>query len=168
MMRPEDQPTADPRSSRRGLLRSGGATTTVRSSGKATVDVQHRGEGDGLVASTGDSMGAAIRAVNTNDEQLMGVGGAVVATGEGCAAVIATSYAGHDAAIYAYGFTDETETDRKSALYAIGSVYLSGPVYIDGDLTVAGTIYCDDVRPLDEKQRAEVRRRAALPRPAAG
>ncbi|SDU86121.1 hypothetical protein [Jiangella alkaliphila] len=139
---------------------SGSATTTVRSSGAATLGVQHRGEGDGLVASTGDAMNAAIRAVNTNDEHMMGIGGAVVATGSATPAIIATTYGGHDPAIYAYGFTDETETEWSSALYAIGSVYLSGPVYIEGDLIVNGTIYCDDVKPLSDRQRAELRAQA--------
>ncbi|WP_116947291.1 hypothetical protein [Jiangella endophytica] len=147
---------------------AGSATTTVRSSGAATLGVQHRGGGDGLVASTGDVMGAAVRAVNTNDEQLMGIGGAVVATGENCAAVIATTHGGHDPAIYAYGYTDSTETELGNALHAIGSVYLSGPVVIEGDLFVAGTIYCDDVQPLSARQRAEVRSRAAQARPSAG
>jgi hypothetical protein len=194
MMLPEDQTTADQRSSRRRLLRtagavaggavataagvaaassaqaapgdpvrlgrlntSGTAATTVRGSGEGVLAVQNRGAGDGVVATADDSMKAAIRATNRNLENTMGIGGAVVAVGEECAAIVAKAHAGHDYAIYAYGFTDTTETERGNAIHAIGRVTVGGDVYIDGDLVVTGTIYCDNVKPLSDRQRAEVR-----------
>lgn len=145
---------------------SGGATTTVRGSGAGVLAVQNRGAGDGVVATADDSMQAAVRATNRNTGDAMGAGGAVVATGEECAAIVAVAHAGHDYAIYAYGYTDETENELNNALYAVGAVYLSGPVYVEGDLVVNGTLYCDDVRPLGDRQRAELRSRAD--RPSAG
>ncbi|SDS15747.1 hypothetical protein [Jiangella sp. DSM 45060] len=139
---------------------SGASTTTVRSSAPATLDVQNRGPGDALVASTDNVSLAAIRATNHNTENVLGIGGAVVATGHECAAVIATAHASHDYAIYAYGFTDETETERGNAIHAIGNVVVGGQVYIEGDLIVTGTIYCDNVKPLSDRQRAELRAQA--------
>ncbi|WP_053207191.1 hypothetical protein [Jiangella muralis] len=138
---------------------SGTAATTVRGSGAGVLAVQNRGAGDGVVATADDSMKAAVRATNRNTGNSMGIGGAVVATGEECAAVVAIAHAGHDYAIYAYGYADQTEQERGNAIHAVGTVYLTGPVYIEGDLIVNGTIYCDNVKPLSDRQRAELHAR---------
>ncbi|RIQ20870.1 hypothetical protein [Jiangella rhizosphaerae] len=150
------------------LNTSGTAVTTVRGGGTGVLAVQNRGAGDGVVATADDSMRAAVRATNRNAENTLGIGGAVVATGEECAAVVAVAHAGHDYAIYAYGYRDATESELGNALHAVGTVYLTGPVYVEGDLVVNGTLYCDDVRPLSDRQRAELRSRAGRARPQAG
>ncbi len=139
---------------------SGARTTTIRSSAPATLDVQNTGQGDAIVGSTDNVSLAAVRATNHNTENVLGIGGAVDATGHECAAVIATAYAGHDYAIYAYGFTDETRSERSNAIHAIGNVVVGGAMYIDGDLRVTGTIYCDDIRPLTQRDRADVEAKA--------
>lgn len=144
---------------------SGRASTVITSIGPATLDLRNQ-LGEAVVASTDNVSRAAIRATNYNSENVMGIGGAVDATGHECAAVIATAYAGHDYAIYAYGFTDETRSERSNAIHAIGNVVVGGAMYIDGDLRVTGTIYCDDIQPLTRVDRADVEAKAQ-PRPSA-
>lgn len=112
------------------------------------------GANNGIVATSGNIQRAAVAASNTNDEDMMGIGAAVVANAQAGAAILATSTRGHEPAIIAYKYDEDGEVTGDS-IHAIGGMYVLGTIVVEGDLYVSGTIYCDNVKPYPANMRTE-------------